>query len=324
MNPASIIQSPIAQASHILIATHISPDADAIGSLLGLGFALRKLNKNVILLCNDDLPTNLKFLPGHSEIQKTLNKDTVFDLLITLDASDIARLGDGAKPFLESGCPILNIDHHITNTNYGSHNFIDGSAAATAEILVERIQELLVSIDTNIATCLLAGIISDTRSFATSSVTPHTLICASQLLEAGADHTHITEQVLHSRSANTLRLWGMGLVDLHLEDGIIWAAITLDDRRNNSLLDTADTGLSSMLLTAREAQIAVTFIEEVDGSVELSFRARPGFDVASVATQLGGGGHMLAAGCKVQMPLSDIVSTTIPLLKHQIAGLASQ
>jgi phosphoesterase RecJ-like protein len=318
MSPIEEAVRLIEASGRIVMATNVSPDSDAVGSLLGLGLALRSKGKQVALLCDDPAPSRLRFLPSSGEIASST--DLQADLFIGVDASDLERLGKSAAAWLASGVPILNIDHHITNVNYGSVNLVDPQAGATAEALLPLLDALGVSISVEIGNCLAVGLVGDTRSFSTSSVTSNTLLAAARLVEAGVDLAMITEQVLHRRSFSMLRLWGLGLGNLSLDESVIWTVIPLAARLEIGLREVGDTGMSNLLISVEQAKLAAVFTEQEDGKVDISFRARPGYDVAALALSLGGGGHTLAAGCMLKGTLDEVVGRVVPLLKAQVVS----
>jgi phosphoesterase RecJ-like protein len=322
MSPIEEAVKLIRASSRVVIATHVSPDSDAIGSLLGLGLALRSLGKEVALLCDDPAPARLRFLPGSDGIASST--DLQAELFIGVDASDPPRLGECSAAWLAGDTPVINIDHHITNLNFGSINLVDPKAAATAEALLPVLDALGVTLTVDIATCLATGLIGDTRSFSTSNVTPNTFLAAARLLEVGIDLARITEIVFNRRSLSILKLWGLGLTNLSLEDHVIWTSIPLAARRQVGLRDIGDTGMSNLLISVDEANIAAVFTEQAATQIDVSFRARPGYDVASVALALGGGGHTLAAGCLIEGTLDEVIGRVIPLLKAQIANPADK
>ena len=317
MTPIEEAVRLMGSSQRIVIATHVSPDPDALGSLLGLGLGLQSMDKQIAFLCDDPVPSKLRFLPGSDAV--TSSTDLQADLFIGVDASDPERLGNCSATWLSANIPVLNIDHHITNVNFGTVNLVDPQAAATTEVLPSVLDALGVTITKEIATCLAAGLIGDTRSFATSNVTSNTMHIAARLIEAGIDLATITESVFSKRSLSTLRLWGLGLGNLHMDDSVIWTAISTAERRNIGLRDISDTGLSNILLSAEEANISAVFTEKPDNQVDISFRARPEYDVATVALSLGGGGHSQAAGCLIKGSLEEIIERVIPLLKAQIS-----
>lgn len=322
MSPIEDAARLIKASNRVAIATHVSPDSDAVGSLLGLGLALRTLGKEVALLCDDPAPARLRFLPGSDGI--AASTDLQADLFIGVDASDPERLGKISAAWLSGDIPVLNIDHHVTNTGFGAINLVDPQAAATTEVLLPLLDALGVALTADIATCLATGLVGDTRSFSTSNVTPSTFLVAARLLEAGIDLAMITELVFNRRSLSMLRLWGLGLANLFMEDGVIWTAVPLAARREVGLREIGDTGMSNLLISVDDANIAAVFTEQPEGKVDISFRARPGYDVAGVALSLGGGGHTLAAGCVIAGTLDEAVARVVPLLKAQTANPAEK
>lgn len=308
----------IKRAQNVAVVTHISPDPDAIGSLLGLSISLRAKGKSVTALCNDPVPRSLRFLPGSDTILSTLPSRFTPDILVCLDASDTERLGKIAAPLLSSGIPVINIDHHVTNVNYGSVNIVRERSSA-AEVVMMLLDSMGCPINTDAAACLTAGIVGDTRSFATANVTAETLEAAARLVNIGVDLAHITERVFHRLPVKTLQLWGVGLDSLKLEKQVIWTALAHDRLRALKLDNTSTTGLSSMLLQAEEANISAVFSEQADGTVEVSLRAKPGYEIASIAFELGGGGHPLAAGCTLTGSLENVTSRVLTRLQERAA-----
>lgn len=303
-------------ASRVGIVSHVTPDPDAIGSLLGLGNALRGMGKQVLLLCDDPVPRGLHFLPGSNDILASLPSDWQVDLAIGVDASDPERLGKAWAAMVLADVPTLNIDHHITNLSFARVNVVNSEWASTAEGLVEVIDALKLPLSGDVAVCLLTGVIGDTRSFSTSSTTPAALRVAARLMDAGADIAATTEHVFSRRSLATLRLWGLGLSKLHRDGGVLWTAMTMEERRALGVDDSVGSGLSNLMISAEEANISAVFIEQPDGTIDSSFRARPGYDVASVALSLGGGGHALAAGAKLAGPIDQVVAQAVSLLRQ--------
>jgi phosphoesterase RecJ-like protein len=303
-------------ARRIAIASHISPDPDAIGSMIGLGIALTRIDKQVVLLSADPVPENLRFLPASDQVTDSLPPDFEAELLIALDASDRERLGEGFQPLLDGSLPVVNFDHHITNENFGTVNLVYGDCPATAEALLVLLDALSIDLTTDVATCLMAGLVGDTRGFAVEAVGPDTFLAAARLQAQHIDLPGIVDSVLYWRTVGTLRLWGAGLIDLHFEGGILWTALRVDRVRELNLSHVGKPELSSLLITAQEAEIAVVFTEKQDGKVDISFRAKPGFDVSEVAAELGGGGHRLASGCLVDNPLDETIKMVVELLRR--------
>jgi len=302
MNVPPEIRSLILGAERILLICHIAPDGDAIGSLLGLGRALRKLGKACTYACADDVPSQFMFLPGAAEIGPARCED--HDLIITLDSSDLARIGSMYDPACFRRKPVINIDHHITNLEFAGTNWVE-RVAATAEMCLALVMALEIPLDPTIATCLLTGIVTDTRSFRTSTVTVEVLRRAVALVEAGASLADITEHVYQRNSLARICLWGQALSGVHIQDRIIWTEISAEMRRSCQASDRDGEGLVSFLDATRDADVAIVF-QEKDGEAEASMRAARGVDVSGVALGLGGGGHPQAAGCTCKGTLAEV------------------
>ena len=314
------LEQYIFQAGDILAVCHIAPDGDAIGSLLGLGWALRQLGKKYTLVCADTIPEVYLFLPGSEKVVPRSTGE--HDLLIALDCSDRKRLGQACPTELLERVPIINIDHHVTNSKFGTVNWVDPFASATAEMVAELVGHLGLSLTLPLATCLLNGIVSDTRGFRTPNTTARTLAMAIRLMEAGAPLAEIVERNFNRRSLSSMRLWAKVIDGIKLLDGrVIWGEITRQMRQECGAAESDDGGLANFLITAQEADIAVVLTEKEDRVVDVSMRAGPGLDVSQVAVRLGGGGHPQAAGCTIQGTLAEVREKVWAEVKRSLRAL---
>ena len=301
-------------SQHVLMFTHVSPDGDAIGSLLGLGWLLQGQGKATTLVDADPVPAELRHLPGAGQIIAEPPRAR-WDAVVALDASDAQRLGPSFHPTEYGDAPIIVIDHHITNQRFGAFNLIEPAAAATAQVLVQLADAWPVPITQPAATCLLAGLVTDTRGFRTSNVTIEVMATAMRLMEDGANLAEIAERSLDYKPLGLMRLWGLALAGVQVDGRIIWTQITQAMRDQVQALNGNDGGLVSFLLNAPEANVAVVFSEKRDGRVEVSLRSRPGFDVSGLALDLGGGGHPQAAGCSITGPLADVEARVLAAIR---------
>lgn len=312
------------RANSIILVTHVSPDGDAIGSLLGLMHALRERGKSAEVAVDGGVPDNLRFLPGCEAVMPKLTVGS-WDLMISLDASDEERTGlVGAYARAHSGL-VINLDHHPTNTLFGDVHLIDPLAVAAAEIVLRWLERSGQQPSQASAHALLTGLVTDTLGFRTANVKPETLGQAQRLMEAGAPLAEIVAQTLVDKPYSSLLVWKAALPSLAFEDGIISAVVARDNLREAGLRDTTDGGLISTLSAVTEAAIAVVFKELEDGRVEISMRSKPGYDVSGVALALGGGGHKQAAGATVDGPLLEARERVLALLRtaHEQANLSA-
>lgn len=300
-----------------LLACHVAPDGDALGSLGGLTHALQQLDRSPIPACADTIPSRFDYIPGIEAIVRDVSDS--FDLVITLDCSDLRRLGDLSELPHFDQYPLINIDHHITNVNFGDVNLVDPKASSTAEVLLNLFDHMEIQLDETLATSLLVGIVTDTRGFRTNNVTPRVLEAALRLIEAGASLPYVSQHGLDRRPMVVVRLWGDALSRLRFAHGVIWTSVPLLMRREIGYQGNGDAGLASFLVSADEADISVVFVEQEDGSVDVGMRAVPGFDVAQFALRFGGGGHALAAGFSIAGPLEEAEQRVLHALQVDVA-----
>lgn len=312
MNEASIaaLKSKIDAASRILIVSHLRPDGDAVGSLLGLGLALEEMGKDVNMVLEDGVPTTFHHLPGSDQVYK--EPIGIYDLIIILDCSDSSRVGDILD---ECGQLDVNIDHHPTNTFYAHLNIVDPKAVATAEMLVDLLAELNIPLTKKTATALLTGLITDTLGFQTSNMTPRALRKAALLQETGASLSSLYRKALLQRSYEALKYWGAGLSNIDRDGRLLWTTLSLEDRHRAGYPGRDDADLVNVLTSVEDVDICVIFIEQTNGSVKVSWRSKPGFDVSSVAVQFDGGGHKPAAGAIIEGQFDNIKENVLKATK---------
>ncbi len=309
----------------ILCLSHVSPDGDAVGSLLGMGWILYGLGKRPTLALQDPTPDKLTWLPGADRIAGPAQVGDSYDLIVCLDASSPDRMGSVYRPAHQT-VPLLVIDHHITNTRFGAINWVEPGCAATCQMLVALADAVGQPLSGPLAEVLLAGIVTDTLAFRTSNTTPAVLEAAMRLMAGGADLTKTIAATLNRLPFSVLKLWGETLSNARLEEGVVWTTISRAQVTHSGAPKNEDGQLSSQLILAQEADISATFTEVVDASgqaaVECSFRAKPGFDVATVAFELGGGGHPAASGCTLPGTLDVVAPAVVQRLKAARAGSA--
>jgi bifunctional oligoribonuclease and PAP phosphatase NrnA len=312
------VKTAVTQANHIMLVTHVAPDGDAIGSLTAAGLGLRQLQKRVTLMCDDPSPPRFHYLSLVDRIVQQHEADADYDLVIALDCGDAERMGNVYRNLPNQNLPLINIDHHITNTNFGAINIIGLDANATTEILFDLLPILNVTLTPEIAMSLLTGLVTDTLGFRTNGVTAHTLTAAGKLIEAGADLPLITMQGLILKPLSTLLLWQKGLNNMRMDDGLIWAAISAKERREIGHMASSSSGLVNILAEVQSAAMSAVLLEMDNGTISVGFRCRPPYKVSELALNLGGGGHDLAAGCTLDGSLDKAESLVVALAKESI------
>lgn len=296
------IKDRLGAAKKIVIASHVRPDGDAIGSLLGLGLALHDAGKSVQMVLADGVPSSYKYLEGSKFIEKEPKGN--HDTFITVDCADFKRTGSIFQSF---GQPDINIDHHKTNEKFGKLNLIEAEEVATSAILTNYLPAWGLTITQPIAAALLTGIITDTLGFRTSNITPEALRQAATLMETGVDMPEIYMHSLVRKSFPAARYWGAGLSTLQSKNGIVWGTLTVADRKAAGYGGNDDADLINMISAIDGNKVGMVFVEQSNNHVKISWRALvAGVDVSQVAKHFQGGGHAAAAGADIQGSLSEV------------------
>ncbi|WP_202708741.1 DHH family phosphoesterase [Sporosalibacterium faouarense] len=299
-NSFNDIKEKINSSEKICLIAHVNPDGDSIGSLLGLGLALKKDKDKVVKIAlNDELPKNFKFLPGTEYLESTKEEES-FDLLITLDCSDLNRLGKG-KYIANNADYIINIDHHISNDYFGDMNIVFPNFSSTGEIVFTLAEAIDLDIDKNIATCLYVAISTDTGSFKYDSTSPDTFRVASELLKKEINLNEITRNVYQSRSLErtNLLIKSLNSMELYENNRLAMASVTRDmiDDCNASIQDI--DGTIDFIRDIDGVEVACILKEYGQEEIKVGFRSKSDVDVANVAEKFGGGGHRKASGCTI-------------------------
>lgn len=295
------IRLELGDAHSIAIVSHIRPDGDAVGSLLGLGQALITAGKQVQMVLQDGVAEKYRYLKGSELVKRALTD--VYDYLIVVDCSDIQRTGTVLS---EHQQPDLVVDHHKTNLYFGRLNLVVEEAVATSSILAEHLPKWGLVVEKDVASSLITGIIADTIGFRTSNMSSQALRITADLMDKGVDLPSIYHQTLLSHSMAEMRYWGQGLRGLSLEQGILWTSLTLDDRIKAGYPENDDADLVNLLSSISQILVAVLFVEQEDNRVKVSWRSVEGIDVSGIAFEFGGGGHAAAAGADIPGSLKEV------------------
>ena len=314
----------IRESQSIVLGCHVNPDGDALGSLLGLALALKPLGKEITCLSEDGVPDILRFLPGAEMISRSTDI-AAFDLALVVDSGELARVGENVRPMVSRARRAVNIDHHVVAGTFGDIRVLDSSAASTAEIVYELLQAMNSTLTPDIATCLFTGIITDTGSFRFQNVTPNTLRVAAKLLEAGAPPAHISENVFENKTFAGTRLLGHALSSLsQSSDGrIVWAQITAEDFQRLGAIDAETEGVVNYVRGVRGAEVGILFREMANGQIRVSLRSREGVNVAEIAQEFGGGGHRMASGCTLNVPLPEAENALVAAVQSALSNLSA-
>lgn len=301
-------------AKKIVLCSHVSPDGDTLGSTLGLMKALQKLGKDVIVTVDDDISKVYKFLPGIESFVRFQDEERIdADLLVVIDASSLDRAGNVAQCVRAS--KMLNIDHHISNTEYADYLYLDTVAAATGEIMYELIKILGIEIDVEMAICLYTALYTDCGSFKYSNTMPKTMRIAAELLELGVKPNEISDS-MEIKPRSNIEMLTRVLETLTFDaDGKI-AYISISNEMYDKDVDT-DTFISYPRYI-EGVEVAIMFKEVENAVTRVSMRSR-NLDVSEIAIAFGGGGHLRAAGCTIMATLLEAKKQVLQALKDQLA-----
>lgn len=281
----------IEKAKHIALLTHLNPDADTIGSALGLYHILKKMRKRVTVINTSVLPYNLKFLPDFSKIKANMPQQA--DLWISLDCGSFDRLGvDKKEAFL------INIDHHKSNTMYGDLNIVEPTCASTSQVVYKVVKELELPVPKESAICFYTALVDDTGFFKYDRVNAEVFAFAKELCELGAKPDMIATELTMREPLAKLRLIQMMLETLELRLQAKVAIVRLTQEMLQSSGATKEMGESAldMARSLATVEVAVMLREEEDGRIKVSMRSKTEVDVGKIAVTFGGGGHKRAAG----------------------------
>ncbi|NOW02791.1 bifunctional oligoribonuclease/PAP phosphatase NrnA [Clostridium beijerinckii] len=301
MSSLKEIKEEILKSKRIGLSFHTSPDGDAIGSTLALLNALRHLGKDSYIISRDVISDNLSFLSFANEIDgNTLEPKEGTDLVMILDCGNVERISADLSNYKGK---IINIDHHISNEEYGFINYVDVSAAATCEISYLLAEELGIDfnnktdVEINIGNAVYTGIVTDTGSFRHSNVTKRTHKIVSELIELGVNNSKVHSNLFDNKPFEKVKLMGCVLsnIELALENKVAVLEIPKGMLEEFNLKNTDTSDIISVGLGIKGVEVSM-LLKEVEDGVKGSLRSKNDVDVRKVAEVYGGGGHIKAAG----------------------------
>ncbi len=310
-----------------LIAAHLNPDGDALGSAIALAMALEKMGKRTLLVCRDAVPEQYKFLP---EYQRFYTFDNVpasgvdireFSTLVLVDCNEIRRTGMEKSPLANlTFRTTAVIDHHETEKAFGDIRWVAPEIAATGMLIYYILRELAVEITKDIAINLYTALVLDTGNFRFENTTSEVLAVAAALAEAGAPPHIIHRELNESWSEGRFKLFVSLLNTLYIEDCIAITAVTRKMfEETGTTTDDTETFVSFPKIMKK---IEVTALLREDGPTEtkVSLRARGGINMARIAESFGGGGHKNAAGCTIKADIETAKAEVLRKVKEQMAS----
>ncbi|MGO8750015.1 MAG: DHH family phosphoesterase [Thermoguttaceae bacterium] len=313
-------------AERILLTTHVRPDCDAVGSVLGMARILDRLGKAVMIVADFDLPPTFRFLDPDRRIQR-VDRDVsteqlaVVELLMVLDTSAWAQLGTMGNVLRTTKAQKIVLDHHVSSDDLGAIEFKDTGAEATGRLVVEAAEALGVALTPEIAEPLFVALATDTGWFRFASTSATTYRIAAQLTDAGAVPHRLYKNLYENDSLGRLRLQGRALVHVEMEkEGrLIHTYLTQEDFKAAGAIPSDSEDIINLTLAVQGTEVAVILVEQPSGGFKVSFRSRCQLDCSRLAEQFGGGGHRVAAGAFVADPLPAAQSRILDAVRAAMA-----
>jgi bifunctional oligoribonuclease and PAP phosphatase NrnA len=316
-----------APAGRVLLICHVNPDGDALGSMLGFGLGLRRLEVAHLQATFPgafEVPEPYAALPGSDLLVPAEQACEDPDLVIVFDVAAESRLGDLVDRLPRAHATVV-LDHHASNTGFGKINLVDAAAAATSVVAEELLARLDVPLDAEIAECLYVALATDTGSFKFDMTTPRVHEMAARLIATGIRPGEISRRIFDSRPFGAMKMFGEVLGRAALDPtaagghGMVWTYATLEDLKRHQQRPYVMDALIDPVRTVAEADVSVVVKQVAEREWAVSLRSKGAVDVSAVAVALGGGGHRLAAGFTGHgLPGDVVVAVREQLDRHLI------
>lgn len=300
------------------IAGHVRPDGDCVGSTLAVyNYIKDNYPEKDVRIYLEPIPNIFKFLKRADEIRSDYKDDVVFDLFIAEDCGDLGRLGNAAKYF-ENAKSTLCIDHHVSNSSFADENYIFPKASSTCELVFELIDIQKLSLQ--IAECLYTGMVHDTGVFQYSCTSAKTMEIAGVLMETGIDYPKIVDDTFYTKTFGQNKILGLALLnaELYLDGAVIATVVFQEDMKRFSVLPKHLDGIVNQLRVTKDTKIALFLYENEDGTFKGSLRVNGDTNVADIAAQFGGGGHVKAAGFSIEGPIDTAMERILNVIREKI------
>ena len=301
----------IGRARTIALACHVNPDGDALGSMLGLFHALRAADRDVVASFPPPfvVAPHYRELPGLDLLTKPVDFPAEPEVMVTFDCGSLGRLGELGSSATAAG-ELIVIDHHISNTRYGTINVIDPEAAASGVVVRRLLEELGLALTRDCALALYAALVCDTGRFQYDTTSPAVFELARELVEFDIPVSRLSRQLFEEHRFAYLKLLSdaLGRAELDVERRFVWTSVTQEMLERYDVTLEEVEGLIDILRRTMEAEVTCVLKEEIDGSVRVSLRSLGEIDVCEIADQYGGGGHRFAAGFTSALPIPTLVA----------------
>ncbi len=286
---------------------HVRPDGDALGSALALAMALKNAGKQAYMMCEEQAPERLKIFPSLEGVLTALPAGASFDVLVSCDCADINRMGVFAPFYKKFKGTTINIDHHISNDKFAKINYIR-ECTATCEIMPAILSAAGYEITEDIANLLAIGLLTDSGNFTHKDVTGNTFAVAATLRERGADFSKISYEMFSRQSKKRALLYARVLSSMRfcLDDRLVFIAVTQKDFAETGTDKSQTEGFVDYPLSIDTTEVAIALMEVKKRQYKASLRSKR-VNVNAVASEFGGGGHLLASGCMLFGEYEEVI-----------------
>lgn len=319
----------IKKGRRFLVTAHVNVEGDALGSQLAMKELLIGMGKDAFILDSDPVPGHYKFLPKAAEVSSKLNKAGDFDTAIVLDCPTLNRTGKVKDVIAAKGVPVINIDHHVSNENFGDINWVEPNASSAGEMVFKLFKETGVAMTKEVALSLYIAILTDTGSFNYDNTSKVTHEIAGELLGYGLDPALVSESVYERRTVEDINLLGLVLATIRVnKKGTVAHLEVTKAMLNKTGADLAKSeGLINFARSIEGVKVAILFKEgqKEKNKINISFRSKGNgntVDVNKIAAVFGGGGHKRASGCIVAGSLKDVKKKVLKKVEEVIDGKA--
>lgn len=315
------ISKAIEKFNRFLISAHINPEGDAIGSELALASLLRRLGKKVIILNESPVPHILRFMKGTDDILKEAPRNLDFDAAIVLDCPSMSRLGN-VLPYVPDDKIVFNIDHHVSNEDFGKYNWVDADTSSTGEMIFELFKAFKLEITYDEAVAMYVAIMTDTGSFRYTNASSKTHTIASELIERGVRPYEIYSRIYETTTMQDTNLLAEALQTLKVTDDgkVSWLWVTKEMLKKTKASLEGTENIVNFARAIEGAEIAILFRETgTENRIKVSFRSKGRVDVNKLAAFFDGGGHATASGCTIFGKIEDVEKKVLKQAQGMIA-----
>ena len=314
------VSEAIKKYDNYIITSHIGAEGDAIGAELAVFYLVKQLGKNAVIVNNEPVPDRYRFLPGWDKvITESSGKGEGYENIIIIDCPTIERAGKIAQ-FITNSKVKINIDHHVSNKNFGDFNWVDADASSCGEMVFKLFKEAGLNINEEIATLLYVAILTDTGSFRYDSTSSETHRIAGELIKLGVHPAKVAEKVYETKTLGDIELLSMTLSTITMTSNgkISYMHVTKKMLDDTNTTPDRTYGFVNFARSIEGCDISIFFREDIEDArkIHVGFRSKGKINVNTLAGKFGGGGHPKASGCLITGDLRDVIKKVLKIAEE--------